>query len=55
MPDHESAVGALETIKETGKATFPCIRFHSQGVYLYGDLYERNSKVDHWKVGDKQQ
>lgn len=55
MPDMESAVSALEIIKETGRATFPCIRFHADGVYLYGDLYERHPAVDRWKVGDRQQ
>lgn len=57
MPDMESAVRALEVIRETGQATFPCIRFHDKvrGVYLYGDLYARTGPWDKWRVGDRQQ
>lgn len=55
MPDMESAVSALKVIQETGRATFPCIRFHSGGVYLYGDLYQRTGSWDTWRPGDRQQ
>ena len=57
MPDHESAVRALKVIEETGKASFPCIRFHDmvRGQYLYGDLYEKTGPWGNWKVGDRQQ
>lgn len=57
MPDPESAVSALKVIEETGKATFPCIRFHDtvRGVYLYGDLYARTGPWDTWRPGDRQQ
>ena len=54
MPDMESAVRALKVIEETGRATFPCIRFHDQDGYWYGDLYEK-ARWEKWEVGDRQQ
>ena len=54
MPDHESTVRALEIIKMTGIAGFPCIRFFDEKVgYKYGDLYPR-ADFDCWSVGDPQ-
>lgn len=55
MPDYESAVRALKVLQETGRASFPCIRFKGPDGYLYGDLYPRNDRLDTWKVGDRQQ
>lgn len=53
MPDMESARAALQMIKETGRASFPCIRYNKAGAYFYGDLYPEG--VLPWKPGDRQQ